>query len=309
MRKTLLATAAALALGISGLAMANPCSDNSWSCDQKNKEGNNYLSNKVATQQDGTYNANEVNDQAKVFQNSFNKTAVVAATKLDGEVSHVHVSDLGNTAYNEGNANGGAGGDGGKGIGGKGGKAVAIAGNGGDGGKGGKGVGIGGDARAYSGDAKARGGNAVAASVGVGGYASAENEVQADPSKMIAKSKGGDGSAGDAKAIGGDPSATSGYAKATGGAGSGKGGAGGDGGDGGWAQAQAGNGGNAAGGTGGDGGNGGTIRVSAGTFDMSNQMSQVGQSAAGLMIASQNSGAASLVQQGVTVQANLTVGH
>jgi hypothetical protein len=264
MRKPLLAATAALALGISGFAMANPCSDNSGSCDQQNKEGNNYLANTVATGQSGTYNANEVNDEAKVFQNSFNKTTVVAATKLDGAVSNVSVYGIGNTAYNTGDASGGSGGNGGKGIGARGGNAVAIGGDGGDGGKGGKGVGIGGDATAYSGDAKAKGG---------------------------------------------DPSATSGYAKATGGAGTG-GGAGGAGGKGGWAAAQAGDGGDGYGGGGGAGGDGGTIHVSAaGTFDMSNTMSAVGQSAAGILVANQNSGAASLVQQGITVQAHLTVGH
>jgi hypothetical protein len=41
---------------------------------------------------------------------------------------------------------------------------------------------------------------------------------------------------------------------------------------------------------------------------MSNTMTSVGQSAAGIMIASQNSGISSLVQQSVNVQANLAVG-
>ena len=41
---------------------------------------------------------------------------------------------------------------------------------------------------------------------------------------------------------------------------------------------------------------------------MSNTMTSVGQSAAGVMIAGQNSGMNSLVQQAVTVQANLNVG-
>ena len=39
MRKTLMATAAALALGISGYAVANPCSDGYKSCDQKSTSG------------------------------------------------------------------------------------------------------------------------------------------------------------------------------------------------------------------------------------------------------------------------------
>lgn len=58
-------------------------------------------------------------------------------------------------------------------------------------------------------------------------------------------------------------------------------------------------------GTGGAGGNGGTIRVTTGTFDMSNTMTRVGQSAAGIMLASQNTGMSALVQQNVTVQANM----
>ena len=58
-------------------------------------------------------------------------------------------------------------------------------------------------------------------------------------------------------------------------------------------------------GTGGTGGAGGTIRVTTGTFDMSNSMTRVGQSAAGIMLASQNSGMSALVQQNVTVQSNM----
>lgn len=80
------------------------------------------------------------------------------------------------------------------------------------------------------------------------------------------------------------------------------GGAGGDAnsGRGGDATADAGNG----RGTGGTGGSAGTIRVTTGTFDISNTMTRVGQSAAGIMLASQNTGMSALVQQNVTVQAN-----
>jgi hypothetical protein len=70
-----------------------------------------------------------------------------------------------------------------------------------------------------------------------------------------------------------------------------------------------GNGGVGNGAMGGVGGAGGTVVVDAGTFNMSNAMTSVGQSAAGVMIANQNSGFASLVQQSVNVQANLNVGH
>jgi hypothetical protein len=50
------------------------------------------------------------------------------------------------------------------------------------------------------------------------------------------------------------------------------------------------------------------VRLNAGTFNMSNTMSSIGQSAAGIMVATQNSGMASLVQQSINVQANLNVG-
>jgi hypothetical protein len=62
-------------------------------------------------------------------------------------------------------------------------------------------------------------------------------------------------------------------------------------------------------GTGGAGGAGGKIHVDAGSFNMSNTMTSTGQSAAGIMVASQNSGAAALVQNSVNVQSNLSVGH
>src|SRR3546814_15770884 len=67
----------------------------------------------------------------------------------------------------------------------------------------------------------------------------------------------------------------------------------------------------AGGGTGGDGGrggDGGTASANAGSFDMSNAMNGSSNAAAGIMMVAQNSGASSLIQQGVTVQANLNVG-
>ncbi|AZG16100.1 hypothetical protein EHF44_22040 [Cupriavidus pauculus] len=88
------------------------------------------------------------------------------------------------------------------------------------------------------------------------------------------------------------------------GAASGPGGAGGAGGVGNGGTGGAGN-----GAVGGAGGAGGTNYVDAGTFNMSNAMTSVGQSAAGIMIANQNSGMASLVQQSVNVQANMNVGR
>ncbi|MGH8154295.1 MAG: hypothetical protein ACREP0_03530 [Rhodanobacteraceae bacterium] len=68
-------------------------------------------------------------------------------------------------------------------------------------------------------------------------------------------------------------------------------------------------GGDATAGAGGAGGAGGSNSVNAGTFDMSNSMNGTAVSAAGITTMAQNSGAASLIQQGVTVQANLTVSH
>ena len=50
------------------------------------------------------------------------------------------------------------------------------------------------------------------------------------------------------------------------------------------------------------------VALNAGTFNMSNSMTSVGQSAAGIMVAGQNSGMNAMVQQAVTVQANLNVG-
>ncbi len=57
------------------------------------------------------------------------------------------------------------------------------------------------------------------------------------------------------------------------------------------------------------GGNGGSAWADAGSFDMSNTMSGTAAAAAGITTIAQNSGAAALIQQGVTVQANLNVGH
>ena len=58
----------------------------------------------------------------------------------------------------------------------------------------------------------------------------------------------------------------------------------------------------------GTGGNGGTNNVSSGSFDMSNSMNNIAQSAAGISIISQNNGFSSLIQQSVNVQSNMNVG-
>ncbi|MBQ5943041.1 hypothetical protein J8847_23770, partial [Massilia sp. AB1] len=69
-------------------------------------------------------------------------------------------------------------------------------------------------------------------------------------------------------------------------------------------------GGDATGGAGGagTGGAGGTQTVTTGEFNMSNTMSNIAQSAAGVSVISQNNGFSSLIQQSVNVQSNMTVG-
>ncbi len=127
MRKTLLASAAIVALGFSGYAMANPCANGDYSCNQKSGSGDNSLSNTASSTQGSTTgnNVNEVTGHSKVSQDSWNNTKTVAVSKLDGTVSHVRVTGIGNVATNYGNVNGGKGGDGARGIGGKGGSAGA----------------------------------------------------------------------------------------------------------------------------------------------------------------------------------------
>ncbi|WP_143286610.1 hypothetical protein, partial [Burkholderia ubonensis] len=207
MRKTLLASAALLALGCSGYAMANPCSsDTSSTCSQRADDGSNTLTNTVGSTQTSSTgsNANEVSPGASVYQDSYNTTKVVALSKLDGYVSNVQVSGIGNQAANSGSAAGGSGGRGGYGygFGGKGGtggnggaggaggsggsaqngsatagnasngSATAGTGNGGGGGNGGASGasgGGGGYATAGGGAGSGTGGGAVAASIGVGG--------------------------------------------------------------------------------------------------------------------------------------------
>ncbi|MET0351466.1 MAG: hypothetical protein ABW067_16860, partial [Rhizobacter sp.] len=71
----------------------------------------------------------------------------------------------------------------------------------------------------------------------------------------------------------------------------------------------AGSGGTGNGATGGAGGAGGTASANAGTFNMSNTMTGTAQSAAGILVISQNTGIAALTQQSVNVQANLGLGR
>src|SRR5579864_2962978 len=140
MRRTLMASAVALALGFSGYAMANPCSDNEKSCDQKSTTGANSLTSSATSGQTTTTgsNANEVASYATVTQDSFNSSKVVALSKLEGSVTYVGVSGIGNVAKNWGSAAGGSGGKAGNGHGGAGyGGSGGNSGNSGSGGDGG----------------------------------------------------------------------------------------------------------------------------------------------------------------------------
>ena len=79
MRKTLMATAAALALGFSGYAMANPCSGDK-ACQNEGNGNDSVSATATSTQTTGTgSNANEVS--GKVAQDSWNSTKVIAATE------------------------------------------------------------------------------------------------------------------------------------------------------------------------------------------------------------------------------------
>ncbi|MCC6964817.1 MAG: hypothetical protein IT391_00855 [Nitrospira sp.] len=238
--------------------------------------------------------------------NAFNKSSVVNVTKLDGYVSGNRISHIGNyggDAYAK--SNGGPGGDGGYAT------AKARSGDayGGDGGRGGYAKANGGYADGGKGG-YADGGKGGYAAGGAGGSSNGNNGGQ---------SNGGDNynnTARDAEWTGGH----GGYAQG-GNGGQAQGGNGG--------QATGGNGGTATGGRGGDGGyassgyadahadggNGGrggrggdAYGGSAGTFNASNTLSGL-SGAAGVTVAIQNTGMASLQQVGVTTMANVTVGR
>lgn len=210
MKKTLLASAIILAFGFAGQAMAGE--------DHGRNHNNNSDPGTATVGRDGTAADNgawaQTNTNTAV--DSFNPTKVMAMSVLNGSVSGVGVSGIGNSAQNEG---------------------MAIAKTSSNGGK--------------------------------GGSSSARTDSDADAGAGHAR-----------------------YAHAS-------------------AHAHSGNAGSGAGGDGGNGG-GGTAGASnvadAGSFNMSNNMSSAAQSAAGIAVIAQNSGAASLVQQNVTLQANVTAG-
>lgn len=297
-RTSFMAIAVLAALGLPGLA---------WSQDQNeygrgdnnathsdDNSGNNRDNTSLAASV-GLGNAAASNNSTATanWSNSFNTNKAIAKTELVGVVTGNTVHGLGNVALNVGDSSGGDGGSGGHGLGG-----IAAGGNG-DGGRGGDAgaAGVGGSA------AGGWGGDAGAIDAALGGDADARTgrvreRGAGNGSSGDATATGGDGSSGDATATGGDGTATSlglGLGLAAGGAG--------DGGDGGDAT-----GGDGAGASGGSGGDGGSNTAHAGNFDMSNYMNGSANAAAGIMVVAQNSGASSLIQQGVTVQANLNVG-
>lgn len=275
--KSLMAAAVLLALGATGQAFA-----------QQNERGDG--DNNAVHVED--YSGNNRDNTTYTATDSFNVNTAVANTQLQGAVTGNDVYDIGNHTRNSGDADGGDGGNGGKG-----GHAWA------DGGKGSGGDG--GDAGAIS----AREGDSDAgSSSGALGLAGSENN--ADSRARVRERGDGDADAdararnradstADADSTSGDATASNSGSSGNANAGGGAGGAasGGD------AAAVAGTGGN-----GGDGSDGGATWADGGSFDMSNTMSGSANAAAGIMVMAQNSGATSLIQQGVTVQANLSVG-
>lgn len=315
MKKTLLASALAIAFGLSGQAMASgsghggsdggsgggtgQAADAGATSTQTNHGGaaasQGSIANKDAfndtdsRDQSGQNNshgdaksydtagvaANNGGWATSTLTNAFNTSKAIAMSKLYGSVSHNMIMGLGNKASTFGSA------DGGKAYGG-------IA-----------GLGVGGSALSLG----AKGGSANGGDGGDGGAAGvAAAQGRPQPHDTMARHSGGGGGSGQSDGGAG----TAGVSGNTGGAGGAGGGTnvGGNGGAGGAATAAAGVGGAAQGGA---GGAGGQVYADAGTFNMSNAMWNVGQSAAGIMIATQNSGLSSLVQQSINVQANMSL--
>ncbi len=298
-RKSMIATAVLLAMGVSGQAWSQnqnehgPGDNNATN--SEDYSGNNRNNDGLALAAGlGNAAANNNSSATTNVTNSFNTNKAIARTELVGVVSGNAVYGIGNAAGTIGDASGGDGGNGGHGLGGI---AVGGYGEGGDGGNGGDALSVSardGDsgstnlagALGLSGadaDAHARTRERGAGSASADADATADSTADADANTGDATSSN-DGSSGDAMADGGR-------------GGNGGRGRGGD------ATGGAGTGGN-----GGRAGDGGTVSSDAGSFDMSNAMNGSANAAAGIMVVAQNSGASSLIQQGVTVQANLNVG-
>lgn len=306
-----------------------------------NKENNNVSGKSEASSYGAAASGNGV--ALSNYSNAFNTNKAIASVKLEGEVSHNHVSHIGNMVSNKGDANGARGGSSGRAVAGNArngeveagkastGEVTSIAKN--TAGKGGEAEGamsMGGRAKATTGPAVALSGQMAtggeATSGAKGGSADAGNASIGLLATGRATATGGAATADPALATGGtnlsQTDATSGNSTANGGAAGAASNTAGTGGNTGNATAGpassgdalsvalGGNavGGNANSGDGGNGGNGGRIALNAGTFDMSNMMSSVSNSAAGIMTAVQNSGINALVQTAVNVQANLGLG-
>lgn len=299
-RHSVLTAAVLVVLGASGQLLAQdqneagPGANNSTSGNNRDNTSQALAAGIGSAAAD--HNSSAMSSVADSFNTSSN--TVVATTQLGGTVTGNGVSGLGNVAQNWGNANGGDGGSGGAGVGGSAGGGGASGGSGGDGGDGSGWSGRDGDSTSAS---QASAAGAAAASVASdarnrnrergAGAANADNHAHADgwadadaDATSGASTASNSGSSGDASAWGGN------------------------GGEGGYARGGDARGGAGTGGQGARGGDGGVAYADAGTFDMSNRMNGSANAAAGLMVMAQNSGAASLIQQGVTVQANLTVG-
>jgi hypothetical protein len=247
MKRTLIASAFALAFGTIGSAWAqDTITDNAGAAatgastaTQTTADTNSALSAASAAASNGA-------TATSTMDNSFNVNNVSAVSTLSGAVTGVTVAGVGNVASNSG---------------------TTVAGSS-------TSTGIGGPATSTTGQTS---GAATSLNAPLEGGALIANTAGNDVTTNSDTATGGTATSGDARARSGLNAAAT---------------LGGDG--------------NSASGAGGEGG---YIRVSAGRFDMSNTMNGTAQSASGILVASQNSGAASLVQQSVNVQANLSLGH
>jgi hypothetical protein len=304
-RHSIIAVAVLLALGASGHVSAQDQTEAGAGDNNSTRGSNRDNTTQALASGLGSAAADNNSTATATLSNSFNNSSAVARTELNAVVTGNAVYGLGNIASNTGNAGGGRGGSGGDGGHGIGGLAVAGSAAGGGGGDGGDGV-----------AGSARDGDSGSGSwTGAEGWSGASAPADA---RTRSRERGAGDATVDSNATGtatatGDVASTGGAASSTNDGSSGDAsamaGAGGMGGSGTGGDAAGGAGAGGAAGNGGTGGNGGTAYADAGDFNMSNAMNGTANAAAGIMVVAQNSGAASLIQQGVTVQANLNVGQ
>ncbi len=157
MQKTLLLSAICFSLGLAAPAFAQDSNrsdhsnqrNNSSQRDHSNQHNDSSAGDNRGNRSDGfsigtgSVAVNNGGTSTSSFASSFNTSKAVGMSRLDGSVSDISVSSLGNAAANMGNSNGGRGGAGdevyggngngnGKGGNGKGGRSAAGA-NGDDG--------------------------------------------------------------------------------------------------------------------------------------------------------------------------------